>query len=62
MLDSSDPPFWKWFLGGRLNASFNCIDRHLPNYRNKAALIYVPEPENEPHQTITYQELYWRVS
>ena len=28
-LDTNDPPFWKWFVGGRLNASYNCVDRHL---------------------------------
>src|SRR5215210_5928898 len=28
-LDTSNPPFWKWFVGGRLNASYNCVDRHL---------------------------------
>ena len=28
-LDTSDPPFWKWFVGGRLNACYNCVDRHL---------------------------------
>ncbi len=28
-LDTSHPPFWKWFVGGRLNASYNCVDRHL---------------------------------
>jgi acetyl-CoA synthetase len=61
-LDSSNPPFWKWFVGGKLNACYNCVDRHLPKYRNKAALIWVPEPEDEPHQAITYQELYERVN
>ena len=61
-LESSNPPFWKWFVGGRLNAAFNCVDRHLAKYRNKAALIWVPEPEDEPHQIITYQELYRRVN
>src|SRR5438132_1578987 len=45
-LDSSNPPFWKWFVGGQLNASYNCIDRHLPANRGKAAFIFVPEPEN----------------
>jgi acetyl-CoA synthetase len=34
-LDTSNPPFWKWFVGGRLNASFNCVDRHLATSRNK---------------------------
>ena len=36
-LDTSNAPFWKWFVGGRLNASYNCVDRHLAKYRNKAA-------------------------
>ena len=61
-LDTSNAPFWKWFVGGRLNASFNCVDRHLARYRNKAALIWVPEPEDQVTQAITYQELYRRVN
>ena len=61
-LDTSNPPFWKWFVGGRLNASYNCVDRHLAKYRNKAALIWVPEPEAEATLAITYQELYKRVN
>src|SRR5437879_10642204 len=42
-LDTSNPPFWKWFVGGKLNACYNCVDRHLAKHRNKAALIFVPE-------------------
>jgi acetyl-CoA synthetase len=61
-LDTSNPPFWKWFVGGRLNASYNCVDRHLEKDRNKAAIIWVPEPETEETQAITYQELYRRVN
>jgi acetyl-CoA synthetase len=61
-LDTSNAPFWKWFVGGRLNASYNCVDRHLAKYRNKAALIWVPEPEDQITQAITYQELYKRVN
>jgi acetyl-CoA synthetase len=61
-LDTSDAPFWKWFVGGRINACYNCVDRHLAKYKNKAALIYVPEPEDEPHVAVTYQELYVRVN
>jgi len=61
-LDTSNPPFWKWFVGGRLNASYNCVDRHLAKYRNKAAFIWVPEPESERTEAITYQELYKRVN
>ena len=47
-LDTSDPPFWKWFVGGKLNACYNCVDRHLATQRNKAAFIFVPELEEEP--------------
>jgi acetyl-CoA synthetase len=61
-LDTSNAPFWKWFVGGKLNASYNCVDRHLAKDRNKAALIWVPEPEDAPHVAITYQELYRRVN
>src|SRR5499426_2009275 len=62
VLDTSEPPFWKWFVGGRLNASYNCVDRHLETDRNKAAFIWVPEPEDEATQVLTYQELYNRVN
>src|SRR5262252_7670797 len=61
-LDTSDAPCWKWFVGGRINASYNCVDRHLAQYKNKAAIVYVPEPEDEPHVALTYQELYIRVN
>jgi acetyl-CoA synthetase len=61
-LDTSNAPFWRWFSGGRLNASYNCVDRHLAKDRNKAALIWVPEPEGEATAVITYQELYRRVN
>lgn len=62
ILDTSNPPFWKWFVGGRLNASVNCVDRHLAKSHNKAALIWVPEPVGEETKAITYQELYKRVN
>lgn len=62
ILDSSNPPFYKWFVGGKLNASYNCVDRHLPKYKNKTALHFVPEPEDEPLQHITYQELFIKVN
>jgi acetyl-CoA synthetase len=61
-LDTSNAPFWKWFVGGRLNASYNCIDRHLATDRNKAAIIFVPELEDDETEVITYQELYARVN
>jgi acetyl-CoA synthetase len=62
VLDSSNPPFWKWFAGGRLNASYNCVDRHVAGSGNKAALIWVPEPEDVDPVAITYRELYHRVN
>ncbi|HYN64229.1 MAG TPA: AMP-binding protein, partial [Candidatus Limnocylindrales bacterium] len=61
-LDTSHPPFWKWFVGGRLNACYNCVDRHLDTHKNKAAFIFVPEAETEPTYTLTYQELFTRVN
>ena len=62
ILDTSDAPCWKWFVGGKLNAAYNCIDRHLAKHGNKAALIFVPEPENADPFVLTYQDLYVRVN
>lgn len=62
VLDSENPPFFKWFVGGKLNASYNCIDRHLTKYKNKTALHFVPEPEDEQITHMTYQELYIKVN
>src|SRR6476469_1468108 len=61
-LDTSDAPFWKWYAGGQLNACYNCVDRHLDKHRNKAAFIFVGEPEEDPPLSITYQDLYYRVN
>src|ERR1700724_2345225 len=60
-LDTSNAPFWRWFPGGRLDASYNCVDRRLAQDRSKAALIWVPEPESESTAVITHHELYRRV-
>src|SRR2546429_4608752 len=62
IFDGSKPPFWLWFVGGKINASYNCVDRHLAKHRNKAAIHFVPEPEHEAIQHVTYQELYVRVN
>jgi len=49
-------PFAKWFLGGQLNVSENCLDRHVATWRkNKAAIIWEGEPGDT--RTLTYQEL-----
>ncbi len=61
-LDTSDAPCWKWFVGGKINASYNCIDRHLAKNKNKTAIHFVSENESEAVQHVTYQELYVRVN
>lgn len=61
-LDTSDAPCFKWFVGGRINASYNCVDRHLAKNRNKTAIHFVPEPEGEKIEHVTYQELHVRVN
>jgi len=58
------PPFAKWFVGGKLNVSYNCLDRHLEGEhawrRNKAAIIWEGEPGDS--RVITYGELHREVS
>jgi acetyl-CoA synthetase len=54
-------PEVKWFLGGKLNASYNCLDRHLNSWRsNKVALIWQGEPVEE-NRIFTYQQLHYHV-
>ena len=54
-------PCAKWFLGGQINLSYNCLDRHVATWRrNKAALIWEGEPGEV--QTLTYQQLLTEVS
>ncbi len=62
IVDTSDPPFFKWWVGGRLNACFNCVDRHLETRGDKNAIIWVAEPEDEDPHEITYRELHRRVN
>jgi len=52
----------RWFEGGLTNASYNCIDRHLPKRANQTAFIFEPDNPDEPAQHITYAELLDRVS
>ncbi len=49
------PPHVKWFLGGTLNVSVNCLDRHLATRRDKAAIVWEGEPGDR--RTLTYGEL-----
>jgi acetyl-CoA synthetase len=55
------PPHAKWFVGGKLNASVNCLDRHIRTARrNKAAVIFEGEPGDR--RTLTYWDLYVEVN
>src|SRR6266542_2529231 len=54
-----DPPWAKWFLGGRLNVSYNCLDRHLATQPDRVAYYWEGEPGDE--RRITYRDLYEEV-
>ncbi|GAB3199992.1 acetate--CoA ligase [Nocardioides hungaricus] len=57
VLDWDDPPFAKWYVGGRLNAAYNCVDRHVEAGRgDKVALHWVGEPV-EDRRDLTYAQL-----
>ncbi|MFO7857733.1 MAG: acetate--CoA ligase, partial [Ectothiorhodospiraceae bacterium] len=51
----------RWFDGGRLNAAYNCIDRHLDTRGNQTAIIWEPDDPKDPAQHITYKDLHERV-
>ncbi|RME68187.1 MAG: acetate--CoA ligase [Nitrospirae bacterium] len=54
-------PYVKWFIGGKLNASYNCLDRHLNGpRRNKAAIIW--ESDDGQYKTYTYEQLFYEVN
>src|SRR3989338_2000157 len=56
-----NPPDAKWFVGGRLNIAFNCVDRWAKSeHRNKAAIIWEGEPGDQ--KTLTYWDLYREVN
>jgi len=62
VLDWSNPPFAKWFVGGKLNAAYNCVDRHVEAGKgDKVAFHWVGEPEGDTRD-ITYAELKDEVS
>jgi acetyl-CoA synthetase len=58
-LDESNAPFFKWFADGELNASYNCLDRHLKTQPGKTAIIF--EADDGKVTTITYRELHRQV-
>jgi len=61
VLEDSNPPFYEWFTGGELNASYNCRDRHVESgAKNRAAIRW--EGELGETRTYTYQDLYREVN
>ena len=58
--DGSNPPFFEWFVGGKLNASYNCVDRHLEERKNQTALLW--EGSDGEQENISYQDLYRQVN
>ncbi|MHB8573932.1 MAG: acetate--CoA ligase [Dehalococcoidia bacterium] len=60
VLDWSDPPFAKWFVGAKTNISYNCLDRHLDERGDKRAIVWEGEPGEQ--RTLTYRELHAEVS
>lgn len=61
VLDDSNKPFFKWYTDGKINISYNCLDRHVRNWRkNKAAIIW--EGEDGSSRVITYYQLYREVN
>ncbi len=59
VLDDSNPPFFRWFHDGELNASYNCLDRHLATRGDKTALIF--EADDGSVTTVSYKQLHARV-
>jgi acetyl-CoA synthetase len=59
VLDESKAPFYRWFSDGMLNASYNCLDRHLSTQPDKIAIIF--EADDGKVTRVTYKELYRRV-
>ncbi|MDE2388160.1 MAG: acetate--CoA ligase [Betaproteobacteria bacterium] len=59
VLDDSAAPFYKWFADGKLNVSYNCLDRHLSTQADKVAIIF--ESDEGEVERITYRDLHQRV-
>jgi acetyl-CoA synthetase len=59
VLDDSNAPFFRWFGDGRLNASWNCLDRHLDTIPEKTALVF--EADDGTVTRVSYRELHARV-
>ncbi len=54
-------PNVKWYAGGKLNITENCLDRHLEDLGNKPAIIWEPNNPEEHHRVLTYRQLHFKV-
>jgi len=59
---SHKPPYFHWFLGGKINITQNALDRNLKEKKNKVALIWEPEPLDENERVFTYYQLFKEVN
>ena len=59
VVDNTNAPFYRWFPDGKLNVSYNCLDRHLTDRGDKTAIIFEGEPGDTQH--ISYRELHQKV-
>ena len=57
-----NPPYFKWFVGGKINITYNIFERNLEERKNKVALIWEPEPLEERPRILTYYQLYKEVN
>ena len=56
------PPYFQWFIGGKINITQNALDRNLEKKKNKVALIWEPEPIGERQRVFTYYDLFREVN
>ncbi|GAI40865.1 unnamed protein product, partial [marine sediment metagenome] len=56
------PPYFEWFVGGKINITENALDKNLETRRNKVALIWEPEPVEERQRVFTYYDLFREVN
>ena len=62
VLDSSNPPFYRWFRGGKMNTCYNAVDRHVENGKGDHVAIIYDSPVTNTIKKITYKELQQKVS
>jgi propionyl-CoA synthetase len=62
VLDSSNPPFYRWFSGGELNTCFNAVDRHVRDGRGDQAAVIYDSPVTGAGQILTYRQLLDQVA